>query len=267
LLTEPDETFEVVVSEVSGATVVRDRAVVTIVNAESPRPNVIIDHWLGLESSDATFTLRLGAPTFRDVTVVATTDPTGQSAKPGVDFVAKTQTLVIPAGQTSTTFTVDVLDDAAVEEREFFVVYLTGLTNAAFTTFPQAVGWIEDDDGPMLTIDDATIAEGDAGTTTLRARVHVDRAAATPIRVSYSASNGTALIDRDFLRSNGTLTFEPGEREKFIEVRILGDRTIEPDETFTISLSAAQGAGNARHTATCTIVNDDDPSRRRSARH
>ena len=77
LLGEPAETFEVVVSEVSGATVVRDRAVVTIVDAEPPAPTVMIGHWEGLESSDATFTLTLSAPTFRDVTVIATTDPVG----------------------------------------------------------------------------------------------------------------------------------------------------------------------------------------------
>lgn len=268
LLTEPDETFEVVVWEVSGATAVRDRAVVTIVNAEPPSPHLIIEHWLGLESSDATFTLRLSAPTFRDVTVVAATDPTGQYAKPGLDFVPKTQTLVIPAGQTSTTFTVDILDDAVVEQRELFGVDLTNLTNARFTTFPHTVGWIEDNDGPMLTLDDATVAEGDDGTTTLRARVHLDRAAATPIRVGYGPASGTALIDRDFLRTHGTLTFNPGEREKFIEIRILGDRDIEPDETFRLNLSAAEGAGNTRQSATCTIVNDDGPpSKRRSARH
>lgn len=268
LLSEANETFEVVVSEVSGATVVRDRAVVTIVNAEPPVPLVTVDEWLGLESSDATFTLRLDAPTFRDVTFVAATDPTGQYAKPGLDFVAKTQTLLIPAGETSTTFTVDIIDDAVVEGRELFVVYLTGLTNARFSPYPRAVGWIEDNDGPMLTIDDATVVEGDAGITILRARVHLDRTAAAPIRVSYSAYNQTAHSDRDFVRSSGTLTINPGEREKFIEVGILGDRSIEPDETFIIRLSAAQGAGNARALATCTIVNDDAaPPKRRSARH
>ena len=269
LLTEADETFEVVVSEVTDATVVRGRATVTIVNAEPPPPGVILDNWAGLESSDATFVLRISAPYFRDVTVVATTRATGTTATAGSDFVPKSQTLTIPAGQTSTTFVVDVVDDAVAEGPEVFAVDLTQLTNATFGFNPFAVGSIADDDGPMLTVDDATIAEGDAGTSTLRVRVRLNMTSATAIRVNYAAQNGTALVDRDFLRSSGTLTFNPGELEKFIDVTILGDRSFEPDETFTMQLSTPQGASIARAIATCTIVNDDEasPSKRRSARH
>ncbi|HEX6087169.1 MAG TPA: Calx-beta domain-containing protein [Thermoanaerobaculia bacterium] len=269
LLSEPDETFDVVVSEVTNATVVRARATVTIVNAEPPPPGVVLDNWAGLESSDATFVLRIGTPYFRDITVVATTRATGTTAKPDSDFVPKSQTLTIPAGQTSTTFVVDLVDDAVAEEREVFAVDLTNLTNATYGWEKFAVGSIYDDDGPMLTVDDATLVEGDSGTSTMRVRIHLNMTAAAPVRAGYLAQNGTALIDRDFLRSGSTLTFNPGEREKFIEVAILGDRSLEPDETFTVVLSSPEGASIARGTATCTIVNDDEasPSKRRSARH
>ena len=38
---------------------------------------------------------------------------------------------------------------------------------------------------------------------------------------------------------------------------IIGDRTVEPDETFVVALANPSGATLARDTATVTIVNDD----------
>ncbi|WP_198352543.1 Calx-beta domain-containing protein [Sphingomonas sp. MA1305] len=57
---------------------------------------------------------------------------------------------------------------------------------------------------------------------------------------------------------SGTLAFAANESSKTINVPIQGDTGQEPDETFTVTLSNAQTAGNITSaTATGTIVNDD----------
>src|SRR5207302_1420596 len=61
----------------------------------------------------------------------------------------------------------------------------------------------------------------------------------------------------DYTATRGTLTFRPGEREKTIPIGIVGDASIEANETFTVTLSNAVNATIARGTATAMIANDD----------
>jgi hypothetical protein len=55
----------------------------------------------------------------------------------------------------------------------------------------------------------------------------------------------------------GALTFAPGETRKSVNVAVRGDAIGEPDETFGVTLSQAQGADIADGDALGTIVNDD----------
>src|SRR4029078_2371080 len=75
--------------------------------------------------------------------------------------------------------------------------------------------------------------------------------------VDYASANGTATAGSDYTPTRGTLTFAPGVVTQTITVPVSGDRVNEPDETFTVSLSAAINATFAAGTATGTIVNDD----------
>jgi len=77
------------------------------------------------------------------------------------------------------------------------------------------------------------------------------------VTVNYATSNGTATAGSDYTATSGTLTFAPGMVTQTITVPVSGDRVNEPDETFTLSLSAAINATIAAGTATGTIANDD----------
>jgi hypothetical protein len=73
--------------------------------------------------------------------------------------------------------------------------------------------------------------------------------------VDYSVSGGTADIGTDYNLSSGTLTFNPGESRKTIEIALVNDSLNEEDETVEISLSGATGpdayiGGPATHTLT-----------------
>ncbi len=79
------------------------------------------------------------------------------------------------------------------------------------------------------------------------------------VTVDYATSAGTADAGVDYVATTGTLTFPAGGPLTLpIPVDILGDKTLEPDETFAVQLSnpmSAILAGN--DTTTTTIVNDD----------
>jgi Calx-beta domain len=110
---------------------------------------------------------------------------------------------------------------------------------------------------PSISIGDASVPEGNSGTTTLSVPVTLSAASTSTVRVDYATANGTATAGSDYTAANGTLTLPAGETTKTIPISVAGDITIEPDETFTVTLSNPVNARIARGTATETITNDD----------
>ena len=110
---------------------------------------------------------------------------------------------------------------------------------------------------PTLSIGDASITEGNAGTSQLIFTVKLSQAATGPVTVHYSTTDGTASAGSDYTALAGTLTFAAGETSKTINVPIIGDTAVEANETFAVTLSGASGATIADGSAVGTIVNDD----------
>jgi len=122
--------------------------------------------------------------------------------------------------------------------------------------------------GSAITVKDAAAIEGDSGTTTLSFPVTLAPAVADGVTVDYEVDHVTT-DDADFVPENGQLVLDPGEASGVIEVDVSGDTTIEPDETFTVTLTGATtAAGNVaigRAVATGTVINDDQPDHRHPA--
>lgn len=110
---------------------------------------------------------------------------------------------------------------------------------------------------PSVSVGDASVAEGNAGTTQLSFPVTLSAASTQPVSVTYATADGTATAPSDYAAANGTLTFSPGETSKTISVGVVADLAIEQDETLTVTLSGASGATIATGTATGRITNDD----------
>lgn len=87
---------------------------------------------------------------------------------------------------------------------------------------------------------------------------------AVPLSVNFATSPGSAGAGSDYTTTNGTLTFQPGETTKLVQVPIVSDLTQEvpATETMTLTLSAPNPVGVtlADATATGTIYDDDDPN-------
>ena len=110
---------------------------------------------------------------------------------------------------------------------------------------------------PSVSIGDASVTEGNAGTTPLSFPVMLSAASTQPVSVTYATVDGTATAPSDYAAANGTLTFNPGETSKTISVNVVADIAIEQDEALTVTISGAQGATIAGASATGRITNDD----------
>lgn len=115
-----------------------------------------------------------------------------------------------------------------------------------------------DPNAPQLQISDVNVAEGNAGTVAAQFIVTLSAASTETISVAYATADGTATAGSDYQAASGTLTFAAGETSKTIAVLVNGDRLGEPNETFTVKLSAATNATIPVSRAVGTIV-DDEP--------
>jgi hypothetical protein len=111
---------------------------------------------------------------------------------------------------------------------------------------------------PQFSIDDVTQMEGNAGTTSYTFTVTRTGNTALNATVDCATVDGTATSPSDFTSiPTTTLTFLPADTTKQITVLVNGDTTFEPDETFTVHLSNANGATISDADGTGTIINDD----------
>lgn len=180
----------------------------------------------------------------------------------------------IPAGATSTTVTVTVSGDIAFEADERFDVALDTAGNAdapvVIGTTAHATATIVNDDVPqeIAFADEAvSIAEGDAGTTTITFTLVRSGGTAPAGEVAFSGSIAAAGVDADDF--GGTLpttfagVFADGAATATVSFEVSGDTVVEVDEAFTLTLDSAESDTTpvtlgAATSATGTIV-DDEP--------
>jgi hypothetical protein len=111
---------------------------------------------------------------------------------------------------------------------------------------------------PTLSVADASLTEGDAGTTNLVFTVTLSAASPSTVTVNYATADNTAGAPADYQAANGTLTFDPNQTSRTFSVAVVGDVSHEADETFFVNLSGATGATIADTQGLGTIL-DDDP--------
>ncbi|MEA9827307.1 putative Ig domain-containing protein [Xanthomonas campestris pv. raphani] len=161
-LSEPNETFFVNVSNVSGAGVSDAQGQGTIVNDDA-LPSLSIDDVSVNEGNSgtttATFTVTLSAASGQTVSVnYASADGT---ATAGSDYVARSGTLTFAPGTTAQGVAITVNGDTALEPNETFSVGLSGASNASIARATGA-GTILNDD-VVVTVGPASLPAATAG--------------------------------------------------------------------------------------------------------
>ncbi|MCP4653786.1 MAG: hypothetical protein GY856_00055, partial [bacterium] len=207
--------------------------------------------------SEAIFSVELSAASGFDVTVdYATAEAT---ATAGLDYESASGELSLPAGTTSRTVAVPILDDLLDEDDETF---LLALANAEHAVLPAAagVGTIVDDDlAPTLSILDAAVTEGTGADTSAVFTLELSGASGREIRVSYGTANGSAVAAQDYQATSGIAVFPAGTTMQTVTVAVAGDARDEDDEIFAVLLSNPVNVEVARGEAVGVIVDDDEP--------
>jgi ELWxxDGT repeat protein len=109
---------------------------------------------------------------------------------------------------------------------------------------------------PTLSTSDVRVRE-DSGVASVLVRLSPPNPSAT-VTAAWTTVDGSATAGSDFTASSDVVSFAPGETEKLIDVPLLNDAAVEPDETFVVRLSAPVNAELAVTDATVTL-GDDSP--------
>ena len=111
---------------------------------------------------------------------------------------------------------------------------------------------------PTLTLHDLTVTEGsDGGQTPARMRVTLSEPASKPLKVGWGTD---IVIPNQFNPPGGSVTIPIGATEAVLPVRVVADRTDEPDLDVPVSIGTGTGYAVARAHATLRIRDDDAPS-------
>ena len=112
---------------------------------------------------------------------------------------------------------------------------------------------------PDVSVADVSTTEGGSGTKSVTVTLTLSAPAVGTVTVPWTLSPGTASAGTDYVNTSGTVTFVAGQQQATFTVSVVGDTTVEANETFSVLLGTVTGATVSRGTATVTILNDDLP--------
>ena len=249
-----DGTADSNVATVSITVTRRDPATVNINNVSTQEGDA--------GETDAVFTVSISQPP-TDTVVIDAASTDGTAHEPG-DYGAMTTRLTFAPGESSKTVVVKVHGDTVDEADENYFVNLTVVSGDVVLGDGQGEGTIVDDD-PLaaLAVGDASVTEGNSGTTTATFPVTLSSPSGKTVSVDWHTADGTAQAPSDYSSTGGTLTFDPGVTTKQVSVSVNGDTQVEPDETFLVQLTNETNATVEDGTGVGLIVNDDRPARHR----
>ena len=260
----PNETFTVDLSAPANATIADGQGLATIVDDDAGAV-FTIDSVSVTEGNSGTAALTFTVTRSQTSGIATVNFATADSSATIADgdYVAASGTLTFPDTVATQPVTVLVNGDTKFESTETLVVNLS--SPSAGTTIGQGVGTgtINNDDAqPAITISDVSLPEGNAGNAPFAFAVTLSNASDQTVTVAANTADGSATFaDSDYaVVTNQTITFTPGQTAQTVTVGVIGDTTSESNETFTVGLSAPNGATLADAQGQGTIVDDDSGS-------
>lgn len=217
-----------------------------------------------ISASDGTATETGDTGTFKVTRTGSTSSPLtvyyslGGSATPGSDYQSLAGSVTIPAGSSSTTFTITPINDGLVEGRETVVASL--VDNSAYAVGSGgATVTIHDDEKPTVSVSVVDGVGNEAPSNTITFRITRTPATSAPLTVRYTLG-GTASNGADYGSLGGTAVIAGNASSVNVTVTPIDDSLLEGRETVTLSLTddAAYQVGTRSQTA--TLYDDDKPT-------
>jgi hypothetical protein len=188
----------------------------------------------------------------------------GGTATAGTDYTATSGPLSWADGDSAPkTFSITLMNDAAIESNETITLPLTNVTGAALGTPNTATVTITDDDSApppagtlQFTSSTQSISESASSVTLSVSRTGGSAGAAA---VNYQTAGGTATAGADYTTVTNTFQWNAGaSNTQSFQIALLGDTAVEGNETINVSLTNASGAAlGSPNAATITITDDD----------
>ena len=257
LNTELNETVIVILSNALNATLGTSSHIYTIEDNDPPAISFDVTSSNGSEATtNITIPVSLNAPYAGAVTVDYSVTG-GTATAGGTDFTLANGTLTFASGISSQNITATIVNDAAFESNETFIVTLSNPTSgASLGGNVNHTYTINDDDAPSIAFA-ATTSNGSEATTAVNIPVSISMTATAS--VNYAVTGGTAT-GADYTLASGTLNFtNGGATTQNISLTVNNDALNEADETIIITLSSPSSGINlgVNTTHTYTITNDD----------
>ena len=224
-----------------------------------------LDEFEGDSGTNAiTVEVGLSRPSTETVSInYSTTDGTASGADSAddlsnADFIHDSGVLTFSPGQLLKSIELQLVGDGDVETNENFTL---NLVNSEDELTEVVIAIINDDELVYPSIDvqaSAEVSEGDLGTTFIMVDVEISEAYDEAVTVAYETENLTATQGSDFVYQSGSLTFNPSETRKSVQLSVLTDDVAEIDETFRLSLSYVDAPVETDDAAVViSILNDD----------
>lgn len=179
------------------------------------------------------------------------------TALSGQDFLAATNTLGFAPGETRRLVPVTLLDDAASEGTERFLVGLRR-PQAGTALGPRSTMTvtIQDDESHFyFDMEELRVPESNEP---IQIVIHRGGDRTRAEQIGYRLVAGTAQPVDDFVPASGILEFAPGQLSRYVELNIVPDAATEPDEDLTLELTrTTDGSLVTLGRRRITIADDD----------
>jgi chitinase len=250
-------------SNPQGDVIAQPVGTVTVINDDPAAPGrhvavgdvAVLEGGSGTRSAALTVSLSRGSP--GGVSVDYTTVD-GTAVAPG-DYTPVAGTITFAKGQSSQTVEVPVVGDRVGEPSEQFSLVLSNPVGVKIGRGVGVARIATDDPTPVVAISSGSFFEGDSGKPRVPFTISLSVPSAEPVTVSWTATHVTT-DNADVKLRSGTVMFPPGTLQEVVDITTFADTTVEPDETFVVSLSNAFGATIGDGTGIESVRNDDPGS-------
>ena len=259
---ESTETFPVILSAPSNATIADVEGIVTILDTDQPvvLPSVSInDVTVNEEDEVAELMICIDAASEELITVNYVT--ADNSAIAGEDYQAQDGVALIEAGDLCVAVSFPILNDEVEESTETFSVIIGTPSNVTIADV-EGIVTILDTDVPVelvestLSINDVIVNEED-GMAVLE--ICLNQPSTEFVYVRYTMSDGSANANIDYVAQSSFAFIAEGNQCTTIEMEIIDDSTEEEDEVVVVNLSTPFNAVIGDDEGTVTILDTDAP--------
>ena len=208
------------------------------------------------EGEDAQYVLHLAGTTSEEITVTVAVTEDGELIDDTDGYAAPTE-VIIPANRTGAPFAVQTKQDETHEPTGTIKATVEPGTGYTVGDPSEAVVEVEDDDRPLLSVDDAQADEGGE----LEFTVTLSSASSRDQTFEYitGLNSYDTAESADYEHISDTAEIPAGATTTTVKVKTLQDASDEDDETMTLALRNPSFAILADGVGTGTIKDDDDP--------